>query len=198
MCNDHAWAQQVWITLTLISECSGTENTFEECGITQRDFAGCKGCNGGNYKRHPKIMCLPGKYFAHNSLSKCLWITANCTDGEIRLVGGSSMTEGRLEVCVGGRWGTVQNNDSQLVELVCSTLVSQLKVGDNKHQLNSCLVCYRFKSSHYFWPWNSSDKKLWNNEQCPPLHGHCRPVWWWFLWAWCCMKDIPRCYRLNY
>ncbi len=32
------------------------------------------------------------------------------------------MREGRVEVCVGGRWGTVQNNNSQLVEFVCSTL----------------------------------------------------------------------------
>ncbi len=41
-----------------ISECSGTENTFEECGINRRDFDDCKNCKDG--KRHPGVVCLPG------------------------------------------------------------------------------------------------------------------------------------------
>ena len=31
----------------------------------------------------------------------------NCSLGELRLVGGQLATEGRIEVCVGGTWGTV-------------------------------------------------------------------------------------------
>ena len=32
---------------------------------------------------------------------------ANCSDGELRLVGGIDVNEGRLEVCLNNAWGSV-------------------------------------------------------------------------------------------
>ena len=37
--------------------------------------------------------------------------TDDCNYGDIRLVGGESEAEGRLEICSGHRWGTVCDNE---------------------------------------------------------------------------------------
>ena len=50
------------------------------------------------------------------------FLTANCVNGDVRLVGGSTNREGRVEVCMNGRWGTVCNNNQQLAGTVCSQL----------------------------------------------------------------------------
>ena len=36
--------------------------------------------------------------------------TASCSDGDLKLVGGMSETEGRLEVCLNKRWGTIHGH----------------------------------------------------------------------------------------
>ncbi len=68
----------------------------------------------------------------------------NCTNGTIRLVDGSTDREGRVEVCVGGRWGTVQTNNLQMVEFVCSTLGFPTEGRDSEHlnltYLVACII----------------------------------------------------------
>ena len=51
-------------------------------------------------------------------------IRDRCTSGEIRLVNGSSPSNGRLEVCAFGRWGTVCDDRFDVVEamVVCQQL----------------------------------------------------------------------------
>ena len=48
----------------------------------------------------------------------------SCTDGKLRLVGGSSQYEGRVEICFGRKWGTVCGLSwgNQEATVVCSQL----------------------------------------------------------------------------
>ena len=51
-------------------------------------------------------------------------LTAQCTHGEIRLQNGSHSNEGRVEVCIGGFWGTVCDDYWGIAEarIVCKEL----------------------------------------------------------------------------
>ena len=35
----------------------------------------------------------------------------NCTDGQLRLVGGANIREGRVEICINNAWGTICRDD---------------------------------------------------------------------------------------
>ena len=49
---------------------------------------------------------------------------APCTTGQLRLVGGNIVNEGRVEICLGNVWGTVCDNGWSTVDaaVVCGQL----------------------------------------------------------------------------
>ena len=56
--------------------------------------------------------------FAHSGYSTTSF--SNCSNGEVRLVGGANILEGRVEVCINSAWGTVCSdgfgtNDAEVI-----------------------------------------------------------------------------------
>ena len=54
----------------------------------------------------------------------CVWSIDNCTEGDVRLVDGNSNSEGRVEVCREGVWGTINylNWDETEARVICQQL----------------------------------------------------------------------------
>ena len=57
-------------------------------------------------------------------LKLCFPVSANCTDGQIRLRGGANMREGRVEICINRSWGTICDSywDYREAEVACRQL----------------------------------------------------------------------------
>ena len=69
-------------------------------------------------------------HFLDLMLENILFAGPQCTENNIRLRGGSSALEGRIEICLGGTWGTVcddgwSGNDATVA---CRQLGTQLGI----------------------------------------------------------------------
>ena len=84
-----------------------------------------------------------------NSSKHCAFYTTDCSDGEIRLVGGTRLNEGRVEICMDKTWGTVCGDflDSNDASAICVQLeyseFGLLKIKFNLLCSGCCFILYK-------------------------------------------------------
>uniref|UniRef100_A0A1X7VPG7 Deleted in malignant brain tumors 1 protein n=1 Tax=Amphimedon queenslandica TaxID=400682 RepID=A0A1X7VPG7_AMPQE len=90
--------------------CDGDEANLLECQPNYRYMYAYGYCQNSNYYR---------KYY-----DAAVMCEANCTNGAVRLRGGSDSTYGRVEVCVNGLWGTICSDywDYEDASVLCNQL----------------------------------------------------------------------------
>ena len=84
--------------------CTGTESRLVDCPISPHGIRDC------DHSTDAGVSCLGTNYV--------------CSQGDIRLGGGSTSTEGRVEVCNNNAWGTVCINywDNADAQVACRQL----------------------------------------------------------------------------
>ena len=65
----------------------------------------------------------------------------NCSDGDVRLVGGSDEYEGRVEVCINQAWGTVCNGQYSWRSTYWGTADGRVVCRQLRHQELGKNVC---------------------------------------------------------
>lgn len=88
-------------------QCLGTEHYLRECNSTRLPFT-CP-----SQQTDAGVVC-----------QDITTEMANCSDGDIRLVNGSNILEGRVEICINKAWGTIC--DKQFSEDEASIVCMQL------------------------------------------------------------------------
>ncbi|CAI8051100.1 Deleted in malignant brain tumors 1 protein [Geodia barretti] len=90
-------------------DCQGTESRLDEC--FDRSSLGTHSCR--DVSGHAGVICPS--------------IERTCDNGEVRLVGGGTLLEGRVEVCYNSRWGTVCDNmwDRRDARVVCRQVAGE-------------------------------------------------------------------------
>ena len=67
-------------------------------------------------------------------------VNTGCAEGEVRLVGGSNYTQGRVEICMDDVWGTVC--DQQWNTVAAGVVCRQLSLASTGSELKFCFAIH--------------------------------------------------------
>ena len=168
--------------------CSGRESHLANCSqsisytryCSHREDAGVR-CPGTIYAcvmvwkvgLHSHAWC--DHLCLHNLMYTAFTGAANCTDGELRLSGGNSSRQGRVEVCYERQWGTVCDdfwgtNDAKVVcrQLGFSSLGKSVNTAVCCHDTNTkmnLIIHFRcigpYQCLLWSWNWNHTPGQCW-------------------------------------
>ena len=81
---------------------------------------------------HNYTLLLINRNLLHCQLLYCLSVVQNCNNGEVRLAGGPHPSEGQVEICYQGRWGSICRSGwgSNEAAIVCRQLGYQSESKD--------------------------------------------------------------------
>ena len=85
---------------------------------------------------------IMNKTWIRHKTTIMLKITAECTNGDVRLVGGSSSNEGRVEFCFDEGWGTVCSGtswDTIDAQVICRQLGFPVLGKINMYNVSECV-----------------------------------------------------------
>ena len=99
---DYDWSYGI-----LDPNCTGLESNIWNCSHNEAiDSNTCTGYDDAGVICQSKIIAIRYFYKFYTLLGGTIQ-PVNCVTGDIRLIGGTTSNEGRLEVCVNRVWGTV-------------------------------------------------------------------------------------------